>query len=319
MNILVDFHHSDLLEAMHLLMEDRLGIRAFIPTGHEWWDEGYWRFGQGFGDDRLAQQFLVTAGEFDGFHSRKLRLVTLTEARQMDWFAVMATVQDNQQGFARFAREKGAQFLVQVGNTGQQIAWELNPLVINTSEMPMLGRHVNIHQEFDKDGAFAFTPYTGDPTRVASFVNLFPHMECYPLFEAAKLYLPGWTFDVYGHGNEFVKPTSAVAERMRTYAWIWHDKVTGDGYGHVIHDAAAVGRPLIGHGSHYRGKLAADLWEDGVTCVDLDRHTIAETTDLMRSIDPEHYRAMCREIRSRIDTRIDYVAEASRVAGAMGL
>ena len=51
------------------------------------------------------------SGQIDGsgfIFERTLRgvrhVVTLDEARQMDWAYVMATVQDNQHGFARFAR-----------------------------------------------------------------------------------------------------------------------------------------------------------------------------------------------------------------------
>ena len=58
MRVLTDQHHADLLYSLQLLFEDRLGFDLFVAKGHEWWDEGYWRFGEVWGDDRLAQQFL---------------------------------------------------------------------------------------------------------------------------------------------------------------------------------------------------------------------------------------------------------------------
>jgi hypothetical protein len=106
---------------------------------------------------------------------------------------------------------------------------------------------------------------------------------------------------------------------MAATAWGWHDKQTGDGFGHSIHGWAAIGRPLIGHASYYRGQLAEDLWEDGVTCIDLDKHSIAEAVQIMEATSWEGHGAMCREIRARFDARIDFAKEAERVGEALGL
>ena len=48
--------------------------------------------------------------------------------------------------------------------------------------------------------------------------------------------------------NGNLTPVGNVAEEMARATWAYHDKPTGDGFGHVIHNWAAVGRPLIGHG-----------------------------------------------------------------------
>jgi hypothetical protein len=101
-----------------------------------------------------------------------------------------------------------------------------------------------------------------------------------------------------------------VGTLMRSYGWAWHDKVTGDGFGHVIHNWAAVGRPLIGHAGHYAGKMAGPLWEDGITCIDLDRHSIAELPELMAQADPSK---MGHAIRDRFDELVDYDEEADRI------
>jgi hypothetical protein len=319
--ILVDQHHADLLEAMHRLFEDRLGLEVYVPTGMAWFDAGYWSFGRHHFGDVLARQYLETATEYDGFHDRRHRLITLDEFRALgDWAAVVATVQENQDGFARLAREAGARYVYQVGNTGQWIDWSLEPLVLNSSEAE---GGIRMHQEFDVDGAFAFTPYEGSGHTIASFVNAFPMLPCWPVFEYARRELPDWTMRVHGHHGPdgFLKPTTALAGVMRATAFGWHDKVTGDGFGHVIHQWAAIGRPLIGHASHYSDKVAADLWEDGVTCVDLDRHSLPDALDTMRAIasDPVRHAEMCRAIRARLDARVDFAAEAQAVGDALGL
>ena len=124
--------------------------------------------------------------------------------------------------------------------------------------------------------------------------------------------MPERTFRIHGidgiDGN--IKPTKDVGTLMRSYGWAWHDKVTGDGFGHVIHNWAATGRPLIGHASHYAGQMAGPLWEDGVTAIDLDRHAVSELPALLETLDNV---AMGHAIRDRFEELVDWEAEADEV------
>ena len=61
MRVLIDKHQADLFYALQIIFEDQLGHLVYTPVGQEWWDQGYWQFGQGYGDDRLARQFLNLA------------------------------------------------------------------------------------------------------------------------------------------------------------------------------------------------------------------------------------------------------------------
>ena len=310
MRALIDYHHADLAESLHLLLTDRLGIDLYIPSGLEWYERGVWQFGKWtFGDDRLARQFLnPNYPNPDEAHSRVHNVVTYDEAQDMDWDFVIASVPDNYSGYHAFARKHGAKFVIQVGNTNQHIAWELDPLVLNSSEMPLQGRGVMYHQEFHLND-FA---YSDAPSQIiGSFVNCMDRMPCWSFLEEARKLLPH-TFRIHGidgeHGN--IKPTRDVGTLMRSYGWAWHDKVTGDGFGHVIHGWASVGRPLIGHASHYAGKMAGPLWEDGITCIDLDRHSVSELPALLDKLDNVE---MGHAIRSRFEDLVDYEAEAEKV------
>jgi hypothetical protein len=315
---LVDRHHHALFYSLQRLFEDRLGGTVYTPVGHEWWDEGYWRFGEGYGDDRLARQFLT--GEsvmYDGHHpERPILGAPLNAARHMKWDYVVATVQDNQRGFARFAREVGAKYVLQVGNTNQSVDWSLDPLALVSSEVPIKGRGIVYHQEFDAEGVFGYSDPEPGPLTVRSFVNCFPSTYVYRTFEEVRALVPG-TFAVHGidgpDGN--IETVEEIARLMRGSTFAWHDKVQGDGFGHVIHDWAAVGRPLIGHGSFYRGLMAEPFWQDGVTCIDLDKHTLSEVAEMVRQIstDPERHREMCRAIRRVFDETVDFAAEAERI------
>ena len=316
MNWLVDRHHAGLFHSIQLL-GDRLGATIYTPTGHAWWDDSIWQFGLGYGDDRLAQQFLMpelTETYDPEFPDRLIRGVTLEQARTMDWAVVMAAVQDNQRGFARFAREVGAKYAYHVGNTNQEIAWELEPAVINASEMY---GGVKVGEEFDSDGLFGFTPPTGDRL-VSSFVNCMPQIACYPLLTQAQASLDIKVYGINGpDGN--LKPIGAIAGAMAASDWGWHDKEHGDGYGHILHYWASIGRPLIGHGSHYKPKMGNVFWRDLETCIDLDKHPLEQAIEIVKSIAPADHAAMCRNIRDIFERETDWQADADRVAGMLGL
>jgi hypothetical protein len=325
MRVLIDVHHSDLMESLHRLFADRLGADVRVPYGLEWRDAGYWRFGQGYPDGGLgvAKQFLLMPAIDDLQPHRVRNMTTLEEAQGLDWDVVIASVPDNYDGYHHFAQEHGARFAIQVGNVNQPVDRSLNPVILDATGAHFGG--VPFTPEFDIEGAFAYSPPHGWKL-AASFVNLFPGLPCIGLFNEARDILhgePDWATAVYGHMGPagFIKPTSAVGARMEANDFGWHDKVTGDGFGYVIHYWASVGRPLIGHASHYRGQTAADLWEDGVTCIDLDLHTPAEAAHLMEEIvsDPARHAEMCWTISQRVRARVDFVADAERVADALGM
>jgi hypothetical protein len=318
-NVLVDRHHAGLYHSLQLLAR-RLGWTLYTPAGHDWWDEWYWSFGRStYNDDRLAAQYLMAVREPDGeYPTWPIHFVTLDEARAMDFAYVIATLQDNQMGFAKFAREQGARFVVQVGNTGQNIEWEHEPIVLNSSEMP--GGLV-YHQEFDSTGMFGYREPVQTKT-VRCFVHLLSETVCFPVWNEFRALLPDWTVLRYGHAPhsiedpswvENAKPTSRIADLMADAAWGWHDKPHGDGFGHVLHGWAAIGRPLIGHASHYRGKMAEPFWRDGETCIDLDRHSVAEAAEIVRSISADEHAKMCEAIRATFDAIVDYDREAEQI------
>jgi len=335
MNILTDQHHADLLYGLQRLFEDRLGYNLFVPKGHAWWDAGYWQFGHAIAsDDRLARQYLDTNDTYrevepglfltfdPGHPERPIYGVTLERAQTMEWDAVLASVQENQAGLHRFAQEHDARSLYQIGNARQQVDWSLDPLVLNAAEAPMEGRGVYIGQEFDYQTVFrARKPIQSN--RISSFVNLLSGIpESWEPFAGLRDRLPEYEFRHYGHqavqaaeptdGN--LHPVSAIALEMALAEWAYHSKPTGDGFGHIIHNWAAIGRPLIGHAHFYAGQRAEALWQDGVTCIDLDRHSLDEAADIIRNTTPERHEEMCRAIRTTLESIYDPAADAEAVA-----
>lgn len=328
MRALIDRHQADLFYALQLVF-DRLGIEVYTPVGYEWFDEGYWQFGHEHLGRALADQFLGIDAKyedgddywrtFDPAHpEREIRCVTLPEFRAWDsWTHVVATVQDNQAGFARLAAEVGAKYVYQVGNTRQEVDWALDPLALVSSEIPIVGRGVQMHQPFDHDTTFRFRDPAEAQTLVSSFVNLMPRLDEWPDTAALLARLP-FASHIYGiDGNDGnLHPVAEIADAMARSAFGLHVKPTGDGFGHVLHNWAAVGRPLIGRGRYYAGQLGERFWQDGVTCIDMDARPLDDTAALICEVwnDRPRYEAMCCAIRAEFD-RIDWDAEARAIRG----
>jgi len=324
---LIDRHHDGLFYSLQLLFEDRLGGTVYTPIGHDWWDSGIWRFGEQYGDDRLARQFL-DAGPYrngiayDPHHpERPIHGITLDEAREMPWEYVVATAQDNQTGFKRFADEVGAKFVLAVGNRSQFIDWNLDPLALISSEVDIWARGIRVHQEFEQRTFGYRDPAEATPA-IRSFINCFDSMPCSRLHQAIRPLLPEFTFGVHGidgaDGN--IETVAEIADLMASSAFGYHDKEHGDGFGHIVHDWASIGRPLIGHRLHYEGLMAENLWQDGVTCIDLANRNLEDSAAMIRDIwaDKPRYRAMCQNIRAEFN-RIDYDAEAEQIRDLLGM
>lgn len=340
----MDRHHAGLLHSLQLLLEDRLGYLVYVPIGHEWWDEGYWQFGQGYGDDRLAQQFLSMDGwtqndlgtwtTFDPHYpERAIFGVTLAQFREVpgEWSHVIASVQDNQLGFSRLAQEQTeraaraplswpdhvTKFVLQVGNVNADIDWRLDPIALISSEHQVRGRGVIYRQEFDSDGLFEYRQWEG--SGIVSMMNCFSSVYCHRWFEEAKALLPEVSFREHGidgaDGN--INDIRDQARVMGEAAWGWHCKPQGDGFGHTVHGFAALGRPLIGHASHYKGLMAEPFWRDMETCIDLDRHPIDEVADIIRTITPDAYWKMSYAIGRTFHELVDWDRDAQAVRAVL--
>jgi hypothetical protein len=336
MRLLADRHHADLAESLLLLFEDRFGWEVYFPIGREWRDEGIWLLSQGTPDDEgVRKQFLdldILRHPSDGNHyteiwqahpERVQKLVTLEQFRSMQWDYILASVTPNEHTFARLAREVGAKFILQVGNVYQPVDWSQDPLVMASARIPIEGRGVVYHQEFSLDtfrhealirtlggeGCLTWPIVT-----VSSFVNLFPRTGCYGLWTQAKAVLSEVRWREYGHegADGFLAPAAAVADAMRASDVIWHDKPHGDGFGHVVHNAFAVGRPVVGHASHYRGQLAEPLWLDGVTSLDLDGPE-AEAKVAALLADPQGRARMGEQAALRFQMTVDFEEDAEAV------
>ena len=201
-----------------------------------------------------------------------------TRPATCDWDIVLSSLPHNDVGMARFAKEVGAIFGVQVGNESQQSAWGLASFILSSSTLAGhgtedIGRRfdfmgtptVMYHQEFDLDMFHHAWP-PANRREVASWVNCFCEGPSYPDFLTfARAHADEFDFRVYGsYGRDTGRRTSSRAgtshpsptwpTTMRQARVGWHSKHWSDGFGHTIHNWFAIGRPVIGYRRYYEGK-----------------------------------------------------------------
>jgi hypothetical protein len=147
-------------------------------------------------------------------------------------------------------------------------------------------------------------------------VNDFTHFPDWALFEELERRSPNWQWRSYGGHcrNGVIGPASKLADRQRDADFIFQVKAGGDGYGHIVHNAAAVGRPMIVKRSYYRNMLGEALMIPGETCIDIDNKSPAQILDEIEYwAEPIKYAEMQRKIRENFERNVDFESEFTKI------
>lgn len=199
--------------------------------------------------------------------------------------------------------------------------------LIQPGYVPQKVNFISYHQEFDTslfhpDEALTGIDLSGNNILVSpakniySFVNVFYNFPDWSLFEEVERLLSDFTFRSYGgqcrdgaaHGSK------ELADKMREARFIWHTKAGGDGYGHVLFNTAAVGRPLITKKSYYSGKLGEKLMIDGETCINIDNLTVNEIVDKIKYYSqPELYKKMSERVYQNFTEQVNFDKEEQEI------
>lgn len=335
MKILADCHHGDLYNSLELLFEDRLGFELYRPIGMDWFYGGYWKIAEPYGNDiNTVKQFLdinnlpwspygnLNGGNFkdgdvykifDPRYDRYQKAITLETFSNMDFDLVISSIPAHDISFEQLIKDKmsKAKHIAQMGNVYQTT--EVKNVMCSTMPytVPPDKNVVFYHQEFPLK---TFVYKDPEPsTIVSSFVNCLPKPEQFSLFE---INLPDLKFASYGIGNRdgTVTGLNQIAGIMQNSLFGYHVKPGGDGFGHIIHNWFASGRPVIVGGNDYRDKLAGNLLLDKVTCIDLDQHSFNESLDLIKHYsEPELHKFTCKQVRKRFDEMVNFDEEEKRI------
>lgn len=244
---------------------------------------------------------------------------------------VIATLPQHIEPFKRLAEShpNKPKFIYQIGNQ-----WEVDGNVVKNvmaSANVAIPEGVNgivYHQEFDttifkpmfstiQDDKELITPLP----KIYSFVNVFQDFPDWPLFQEVEKIMSDWRFKSYGGQcrDGAIGPAKELAIEMNKARFIWHTKAGGDGYGHVLHNAAAVGRPVITRISDYSGKLGEKLLIDGETCIAVDGLSPQAIVDkLLHFSQPELYNLMREKVYNNFLKQVDFDKEATEIEAFLG-
>lgn len=245
MNVLCDFHHTDLFRSFRLLFEKRLGFRVFRPLGLDWWEKGYFfhpepAYGKGCLTKASFHRGHLRDYDLDGPshypHGRDWRewsWITLDEAsRKID--LVVSSYPSNEEAFARFVREARPQAKIvrYIGNE-EEYPSEItkNALISNWKTFRAAKRRVHsafFHPEIDPVYGWADPPKGRAVVR--SFLNYLYHDTAHSdlsLFRKHAELLKGKA-DFYMHG--LGTPPTGVEIRIGLPLWSQLHERFGEGY-----------------------------------------------------------------------------------------
>lgn len=336
MRVLADHHHASLYESLAMLFVDRFGWELYRPYGMDWWDAGIWQYERHMPHgEHVARQYLQpwasdrdAGGWFERddamYPGRVHRLVTMEQARAMGVDIVLATLTENEEGWHGFAREIGAKFGIQVGNQGTSNRYDLIDFALfsTSRELYPWVPYVTYRQEFSlAEYRFEYPPTERD--YVGTWVQALPEdPREYDRFLRIARDLPDIRVRYHGHvgpvddywgGN--VVTSSELAALMRAARVGLHCKTWSDGYGHVLHNLAACGKPLVGTATYYADKLGGPLWVDGVTSFDVQTRSHDEVVAIIRRLveDDEFHEDVSRAMAARFAEIVNFDAEAEAI------
>jgi hypothetical protein len=342
MNILTDFHHNSLLRSFVMLFEERLGMNVYRPIGLEWFYEGYWAI-----NDQLdtAKQFLdvetqvladntpplnIVKEYSDGVYSvydpgniTTHNAITLEAFKNVQFDYIIASIPQHIGLFQRLIQEfqPKAKLIVQIGNN-----WNPNifrGLNVLGSVKPGSLQDANVvyyHQEFDTN-IFKPKEHTISKT-VSSYINLLQEMHFgWNDFIKLESSLTDFTFRSYGGQCRDGNMTGAhdLADSMSNDDLVFHVKDHGDGYGHIIYNAYACGRPTIIRRSLYDNQLAQELFNDE-SSINLDGISIEDAVHKVKKVlsDEELLNNMSIKAYETFKNNVDFAYDAEKVYNWMG-
>lgn len=268
--------------------------------------------------------YLAYDPEYDYDHNA----ITIDRFFQTPIDFVIATIPAHIDSFARLASEhpNHPKAIFQVGN-----AWEINPAqpiknIMASATLPTHPPGFNIieyHQEFD---THVFKPMpTFEGNTITCFINCYQSASIYKqdwaTFSKVEKLMPDWTFKSLGGScrDGEANGQKLLAEIMGRSKFVWHLKAGGDGYGHIIHNAYAMGVPPIVKMGYYAGKLAGKLMVDGQTCIAIDN---LDAPAIINKIEHYSQNSMYEQLRKNVynvfNAVVDFDAEGSQLAAFLG-
>ena len=330
MNIFADYHHGDLYYSLYLLFEKRLGHKLFRPIGMDWFRGGYWKIGDPYHDPSyIAMQYLSTVGykgefpanadyyvEDDVYYAYQLvqnfyhKAVTFETFKKMNFDIIISSIPAHDDAYANLLKkyQPQAKHISQMGNMWTQTNVQ-NVMLSVPAETSPEQNVVHYNQEFDLS-VFKYTDPIVKDKIIAAFIHSLPLKDLFINFKHA---LPQFDFKEYGIGNKdgFLPLITDIANTMCKSTFGWMVK-PNDGYGHILHNWLACGRPVITNindYSHHRNILIP-----GETCIDIGNMKFDDVTKTIREYSNfETHLAMCRKTIEVFRREVNFGKDAEKI------
>ena len=323
MNIFTDFHHESLYLSFKLLFEKRLNGKVYRPIGLEWFTEGYWKIAEPYDNNvNTVSQFLVSNSQpfpdSKPLNDNISDCITLEQFKAMDIDIVIATIPAHFIAYAELIKKykPTAKLICHYGNNWIMGNYQQDNVMASIMPQP-IPNNVNTvfyHQEFDTN-IFCYKEPTISNC-ISSFINVFDGFPDAQLFYDVEKLMPDYKFRIYGAvGRDgVINGEQNIANSIHNSKFVWHLKKDGDGFGHIIHNIFACGRPAIVKREYYKGQLAEYLMEDGVTCIEVDGLTTQQIVDkLLRYSEPSEYIKLCQNASERFKQIVNFDEEFEEI------
>lgn len=329
MNILADLHHSGLYNSLQLLFEKRLGHTLYRPIGMDWYEKGFWNVYPSIDTAKQYLQMDISPSDgtpiinpsgqttLIGDHKNRSyhKAIRFGEFMVKDIDIVIASIPQHVKPFKELAAMKRAKFIFQMGNVFLDVNLnEIPNLMANTLPLniPPTCHYIQYHQEISD----VFKPSSTTPQPlITSFINVYDHNAGWQDYMKLRAEMPSHEFRSYGGQckDGAISTETEIASFMQRSQFGFHSKYMGDGFGHVLYDWFASGRPVITRISDYKGKLGEELLTHMETCIDLDVCNTSEVNDIIINMPPLRYIVMCQNVRDRFDKYVNYDSEEVKI------
>ncbi len=341
MNVFSDRHHNSLYNSLRILFEERLGGKLFTQVGLEWADD-YWRI---FDHEATRAQYLSLDQRYkpidgtrplnqivsqtpdyyelyDPEYGVPQKALTLEQFKKMDIDIIIASIPQHIIPFynLRNKYKPNARLIYQIGNS-----WNIegNMPILNIMAsakifIPKKYHSIVYHQEFSTSIFSPRTPICPPiiDNNIFSFINCFSLQDHFKhdwqLFQELEQLMPDWNFKAYGgQGRDgAMNGAQALADKMREARFIWHKKAGADGYGHIAHNAMAMGKPLIINYMEYSNKLAGEILEPDINCINADGLNAEQLRDkIIYFSEPEKYTNICNNLYKKFKSVVNFGRE----------
>jgi len=333
-NIFVDYHHGDLYYSLHLLFEERFGFNLYRPIGLEWFQKGFWRIAEPYGNaPGTIDQYLRIPNEAkvaDGVYHIPVKFgkaggdvyvqkaITFDKFMSMDFDVILATYNLHDSPWASLLslynrnRAVKARYVRQIGDVLIVPGVCRNIMLATNMPMPPRVNYIKYYPEHSKEFHYV------EPSNhnvIKSFIinpNFEPDLPLFLKFEKA---LSDYTFKIHGVGRDGVISGELMPQAIKDSAWVWHVKRAGC-TGFTPRQALACGRPCIIKKSYcYQYySLERDLFEDSINCIDLDLGTMKQSIEKIKYFsEPDRHREMCRNTAEKFRKDVDFDKEAQKI------